>query len=165
MCFIVAYASVAWFIFLYPFAPFSVERNGLRSTDGRKARLKTCSNFPFPFYNGCKTNSRSPCFVSEHPRTDGCCHLTVHHSGHIFIHATQPLPPISANVFRSHSHINFAVPAPKGSDAFGFPSRPQLARAGGAGSLLGWTDGQMDGTASPGTEGEMGIAKGRVCSG
>lgn len=50
---------------------------------------------------------------------------------------------ISTNVFRSRFHINFAVPAPKGSDAFGFLSRLLLARLGGAVILRGCADGWM----------------------
>ena len=128
-------------VHLCPFTPFSRERDGLHSTDGRKARLKKCGNFPFPFCNGCETNSQSLRFASKHLRTDGCCHFIVHHFDHIFIRAIQPLPSISTNVFRSCSHINFAVPAPKGSDAFGFSSRLQSACLGGAVILLGCADG------------------------
>lgn len=135
------YVLVAWFVFPCPFTPFSPERDGLRSTDRRKARLKKGGNFPFPFCNGHETNSQSLRFVSKHLRTDGCCHFTVHPLDHIFICAIQPLPSISTNVFRSRFHINFAVPAPKGNDAFGFSSRLLSACLGGAVILLGCADG------------------------
>lgn len=135
-----AYVLFAWFIFLCPFTPFCAERNGLHSTDGRNARLKKRGDFPFPFCNGCKTNSQTLHFASKHLRTDGCCHFTVHHLDHIFICAIQPLPSISTNVFRSCFHINFAVLAPKGTDAFGFSLRLLSACLGGAVILLGCTD-------------------------
>ena len=136
-----ACVSVARFVFLCPFTSFSAERDGLCSTDGSKARLKKRSNFPFPFCSGHKTNSQSLCFVSKQLRTDGCCRFTVHHSDHIFICATQPLPSISTNVFRSCFHINFAALAPNGRDASGSSWRLLSACLGGAVILLGCADG------------------------
>lgn len=137
-----AYVLVARFIFHCPFTPFHAGRGRWRGTDGRKARLKTRSNFPFPFCNGHETNSQRLRFVSKHLRADGCCHFTVHHLDHIFSCAIQPLPSISTDVLRSRFHINFAVPAPKGGDAFGVSSRLLSARLGGAASLLGCADGR-----------------------